>query len=312
MIIVTGGAGFIGSNLVRRLNAAGHTDILVVDDLENGRKIFNLADCRIVDYLDRDDFLTRIRAGEDFGHKVQAVFHEGACATTTEWDGRYMMATNFEFSKCLLQYCLKLGLPMIYASSASVYGAGRDFRVSPDCERPINVYAYSKLVFDQYVRQFLPAPPTQIVGLRYFNVYGPGEAHKGGMASVAWHFHNQLLDGDEVRVFAGSDGYGDGEQRRDFVHVDDIVSINLWAMEHPGVSGLFNAGTGRSQTFNEVAQAVIDWHGRGSIRYVPFPEELQGSYQSFTEADLTELRAAGYGQDFLTVQQGVKRYLDAL
>ena len=312
MIIVTGGAGFIGSNLVRRLNAAGHSDILVVDDLVNGRKMFNLADCRIVDYLDRDDFLARIRAGEDFGHKIQAVFHQGACATTTEWDGRYMMATNFEFSKCLLQYCLKLGLPMIYASSASVYGAGREFRISPDCERPINVYAYSKLVFDQYVRQFLPAPPTQIVGLRYFNVYGPGEAHKGGMASVAWHFHNQLRDGDEVRVFAGSDGYADGEQRRDFVHVDDIVSINLWAMENPGVSGLFNAGTGRSQTFKEVAQAVIDWHGRGSIRYVPFPEELQGSYQSFTEADLTELRAAGYAQDFLTVQQGVKRYLDAL
>ncbi len=312
MIIVTGGAGFIGSNLVRRLNAAGQTDILVVDELENGRKIFNLTDCQILDYLDKDDFLKQLRSGKKFGHKLRAVLHNGACSTTTEWDGRYMMATNFEYSKALLHYCLDASIPLVYASSAAVYGAGKEFRIEADCERPINVYAFSKLSFDQYVRQFLPQPSSQVVGLRYFNVYGPGEQHKGGMASVAWHFHNQLLEGDEVRLFAGNDGYADGEQRRDFVHVDDIVDINFWALDNPQVSGIFNAGTGRSQTFKEVAQAVIDWHGRGRIRYIPFPEHLQGSYQSFTEADLSTLRAAGYDKQFLDVQQGVKRYLDAL
>ena len=312
MIIVTGGAGFIGSNIVRRLNRQGEKDILVVDDLTDGRKMFNLADCYLVDYIDKDEFLLRIRAGDQFGGAVRAVIHQGACTTTTEWDGRYMMQTNFEFSRQLLHYCMDRKLPFIYASSASVYGAGRDFRISRDCEHPINVYAFSKLVFDQYARQHLIRPKTQIVGLRYFNVYGPGEQHKGSMASVAWHFHNQLLQSDELKVFAGSDGFDDGEQRRDFIHVDDIASINLWFLAHAGVSGIFNAGTGRSQTFNEVAQAVIDWHGRGSIRYIPFPDHLRGSYQAFTEADLTELRAAGYDQPFLSVQEGVRRYLDAL
>jgi ADP-L-glycero-D-manno-heptose 6-epimerase len=223
-----------------------------------------------------------------------------------------MMETNFEFSKQLLHSCLEHTVPLIYASSAAVYGAGTEFRVAPECEHPINVYAFSKLVFDQYVRQILPDPGSQVVGLRYFNVYGPGEAHKGGMASVAWHLHNQLAEGDEVRLFSGSDGYADGEQRRDFIHVDDIVNINFWAMDNPGVSGIFNAGTGRSQTFKEVAQAVIDWHGRGRIVYIPFPDHLKGSYQSFTEADISGLREAGYEASFLTVQQGVARYLDAL
>jgi len=312
MIIVTGGAGFIGSNLVRRLNEREIYDILVVDELSNGRKMFNLADCRIVDYLEKDEFLKRLRAGSAITRDTRAVLHNGACSTTTEWDGRYMMETNFAFSKQLLHTCLENTVPLIYASSAAVYGAGTEFRVEPECEHPINVYAFSKLVFDQYVRQILPDPGSQVVGLRYFNVYGPGEAHKGGMASVAWHLHNQLAEGDKVRLFSGSDGYADGEQRRDFIHVDDIVNINFWAMENPSVSGIFNAGTGRSQTFKEVAQAVIDWHGRGRIVYIPFPDHLKGSYQSFTEADISGLREAGYDAPFLTVQQGVARYLDAL
>ena len=312
MIIVTGGAGFIGSNLVRRLNERGIYDVLVVDELSNGRKMFNLADCRIVDYLEKDDFLKRLRSSDAITRDTRAVLHNGACSTTTEWDGRYMMETNFEFSKELLHACMEHTVPLIYASSAAVYGAGTEFRVSPECEHPINVYAFSKLVFDQYVRQYLPDPGSQVVGLRYFNVYGPGEAHKGGMASVAWHLHNQLAEGDEVRLFSGSDGYGDGEQRRDFIHVDDIVNINFWALDNPSVSGIFNAGTGRSQTFKEVAQAVIDWHGRGRIEYIPFPDHLKGSYQSFTEADISGLREAGYDAPFLTVQQGVARYLDAL
>jgi len=312
MIIVTGGAVFIGSNIVRQLNRAGVTDILVVDDLTDGHKIFNLADCDLVDYLDKDDFLCRIMDGESFAADIKAIFHEGACTTTTEWDGQYMMDTNFEYSKRVLHYCLERRIPLIYASSASVYGAGTNFAVERSNERPINVYAFSKLMFDQYLRQLRSKPESQVVGLRYFNVYGPGEQHKGAMASVAHHFNQQLQSGDEVQLFTGSDGYGDGEQLRDFVYIDDIAAANLWMYEHPDVSGIFNLGTGRARTFNDMARAVIDWHGRGHIEYIPFPEKLQGSYQSYTQADLSGLRAAGYDAKFIDVEEGVKRYLDSL
>lgn len=312
MIIITGGAGFIGSNLVRRLNAAGINDIMVVDDLTDGRKALNLAACTIGDYLDRDDFLRRIVAKKDFGQKVVGVLHQGACTNTTEWDGRLMMQRNFEFSKQLLHYCLDRRIPLVYASSAAVYGTGREFRVSPDCERPVNVYAWSKLAFDQYARRFMAGARSQVAGLRYFNVYGPGEAHKGPMASVVWHFHRQLRAGDEVRLFEGSGGYGPGEQLRDFVHVDDVASVTLWFLEHGGVRGIFNVGTGRARTFNDVAKAVIAWHGRGTIRYIPFPDGLAPSYQSYTQADLTTLRAAGYSHPFIDLEEGVRSYLDVL
>jgi ADP-L-glycero-D-manno-heptose 6-epimerase len=312
MIIVTGGAGFIGSNIVQRLNAAGINEILVVDDLTDGRKMFNLAGCRIADYLDRDDFLARIRANADLGSKVIGVLHQGACTVTTEWDGRIMMQVNFEFSKQLLHYCLGRKIPLIYASSASVYGAGREFRISAECERPINVYAWSKLVFDQYVRRRLGEARSPVVGLRYFNVYGPGEAHKGSMASVIWHFHRQLQHSDEVRLFDGSGGFGPGEQRRDFVHVDDVVAVNLWFLENPGRNGIYNVGTGKSRSFNDVANAVCAWHKRGRVRYIPFPAELESSYQHFTEADLSTLRLAGYEGEFIGIEDGVRRYLDAL
>jgi ADP-L-glycero-D-manno-heptose 6-epimerase len=312
MIIVTGGAGFIGSNIVRRLNEEGVDDVVVVDDMTDGRKMFNLAGAQIADYLDHEDFLARLRAGEDIGGPVRAVLHQGACTVTTEWDGRMMMQRNFEFSKHLLHWCLARRIPFIYASSASVYGAGREFRVEPACERPINVYAWSKLVLDQYVRRHLAAAKSPVVGLRYFNVYGPNEQHKAGMASVIWHFRNQLKAGDEVRLFAGSGGYGDGEQRRDFVHVDDVAAVNLWFLRHGGHRGIFNLGTGAARSFNDVARAVIAWHGRGRIRYIPFPPELAASYQDYTQADLATLRLAGYDAPFLTVEEGVRRYLDAL
>lgn len=311
MIIVTGGAGFIGSNIVRRLNEAGERDVLVVDDLADGHKIHNLADCDIVDYVDKDDFLEYLDAGESFG-EVAAVLHQGACTTTTEWDGIYMMRTNYEYSKAVLHFCVEKNTPLIYASSASVYGAGTEFAVDRGNEHPINAYAYSKWQFDQYLRAHWDEIGSQVVGLRYFNVYGPGEAHKGGMASVIWHFNNQLLEGDKVRLFEGSGGYGNGEQRRDFIHVDDVASVNLWLLERAGCRGLFNLGTGKCRTFNDVANAVIAWHGRGKIEYIPFPESLEGSYQSYTEADMSGLRDAGYDAAFLDIEEGVNRYLDAI
>ncbi|MEO7385651.1 MAG: ADP-glyceromanno-heptose 6-epimerase [Gammaproteobacteria bacterium] len=312
MIIVTGGAGFIGSNLVRALNGAGHTDILVVDDLRDARKILNLSDCRIADYMDMHEFGTRIGAGHDFSPKLEAIFHQGACTDTTEWNGLLMMRTNYDFSRHVLRYATERRVPLVYASSASVYGAGREFRVSEECERPINVYAFSKLMFDRHVRQVSATFRSPVIGLRYFNVYGPGEAHKAGMASVIHHFREQLKTGDEIRLFAGSDGYGDGEQVRDFIHVDDIVAVNLWAWNQAAKSGIFNLGTGQARSFNDVARAVLKWHGRGRIQYIPFPEHLEGSYQSYTQADLSGLRAAGYAAPFVAIEHGVPRYLDAI
>ncbi|MEM9322093.1 MAG: ADP-glyceromanno-heptose 6-epimerase [Pseudomonadota bacterium] len=311
MIIVTGGAGFIGSNLIAALNRHTAEPVLVVDDLEDGYKFVNLVDLTIADYLDRDDFLARIDAGDDFGG-VSAVFHQGACSTTTEWDGRMMMARNFEYSKHLLAWCETRRVPFIYASSAAVYGGNTTFVEHPANEKPLNVYGYSKLLFDQYYRRHATSLNTQVAGLRYFNVYGPREQHKGSMASVAFHFNNQLIASDRVRVFEGSHGYDDGEQRRDFVYVDDVVAVNLWLLEHPTVSGVFNCGTGQAEPFNAMAHGVIDWHGRGEIEYIPFPEHLVGAYQSFTEADLSNLRAAGYDGAFRSVADGVRAYLDTL
>lgn len=312
MIVVTGGAGFIGSNIVKGLNARGCDDVLVVDDLTDGTKFRNLAGCNIRDYLDKDDFLAAIERGDEFGAPIDAVFHQGACSSTTEWDGRFMMKVNYAYTKALFHYCQKRGIPFIYASSASVYGAGPTYIEDPRFEAPLNVYGYSKYLFDQYLRRHLGQLNAQAVGLRYFNVYGPNEQHKGSMASVAYHFYHQVREHGRVRLFEGSDGYGPGEQRRDFIHVDDIVAINLWFLDHPGQSGVFNAGTGSARTFNDVARAVIGWHGSGEIEYVPFPEHLVGRYQSFTEADLSLLRRAGYDRPFISVEDGVRRYMEVL
>ncbi len=311
MIIVTGGAGFIGSNIVQALNGRGRDDLMVVDDLTDGTKFTNIADARLADYLDKREFLQRIQAGDNFGG-VEAVIHQGACSTTTEWDGRYMMENNYTYSKDLLHYCLARRIPFIYASSAATYGGGSVFREEPQYERPLNVYGYSKALFDQYVRRQLPRAESQVAGFRYFNVYGPREQHKGSMASVAFHLNNQLKAEGVIKLFEGCDGYGDGEQRRDFVFVGDVVDVNLWFLDNPGVSGIYNVGTGRSQSFNDVAGAVLKAHGRGELHYIPFPEHLQGRYQSFTEADLTRLRAAGYEGSFLTVEEGVARYMEWL
>ena len=310
MIVVTGGAGFIGSNLVHALNRNGRYDLLVVDNLSDGRKFLNIRDARIADYVDQEQFLDWLVENGD--EAVDAVFHLGACSDTTEWDGRYMMENNFEYSKQALNICLAYRVPFIYASSAAVYGAGQEFVERIGEERPLNVYGYSKALFDHYVTRKLPSAQSQIAGLRYFNVYGPREQHKGSMASVAYHHHQQLHADGRVRLFEGCDGYGDGEQRRDFVYVEDTIAVKLWLLENPAVNGVFNCGTGRAEPFNHIADGVIDYFGRGEVEYIPFPEHLQGRYQSFTEADISRLREAGYDGEFRDVRAGVGDYMEWL
>lgn len=325
MYVVTGGAGFIGANLVKALNERGEKDILVVDDLEHGDKFRNLVDCEIADYLDKRDFLERIHQGEF--KKFKAILHEGACSDTMEHNGVYMMGNNYEYSKVLLHYCQTKRIPYLYASSAAVYGAGKIFNESGEHESPLNVYGYSKWLFDQYVRRLMPKKTAQIAGFRYFNVYGEREQHKGRMASVAFHHFNQCRDSGKVKLFEGCDGFGDGEQRRDFISVEDVVAVNLYFLEHPQKSGIFNVGTGRAQPFNDVAAAVINSFRKlagkppasvktlqeeRQVEYIPFPEALKGKYQSFTQADVTCLRRAGYKKAFLTVEEGVGRYISRL
>mgnify|MGYP001985747895 FL=1 len=307
----------IGSNLVAALNKRGRRDIIVVDHLKDGRKMRNLADLDIADYIDRDEFFNEITSVNTF-EKPEAVFHLGACSSTTEWDGKFMMDNNYNFSKALLSFCQETGSQFIYASSASVYGMGLNgFRENRECEKPINMYAYSKFQFDQYIRMHEKNLKAQVVGLRYFNVYGPRETHKGSMSSTPYHFNNQLLQNEVCKLFSASGGYNAGEQRRDFIYVSDCVAVNLWFFDNPNKSGIFNVGTGRSQTFNEVAQAVLSWHKKhrginGKIEYIPFPKHLEDSYQNHTEADITKLREAGYEAPFHTVEEGVNCYLSNL
>lgn len=324
--IVTGAAGFIGANIVKALNDAGITKIVAVDNLTRADKFKNLVDCEIADYLDKQEFLERVRSGH-FNGTVQAVFHEGACSDTMESDGRYMMENNFRYSLSLLDWCQDQEVQFLYASSAATYGGSREFREEREFEAPLNVYGYSKFLFDQIVRQRLRQATAQIVGFRYFNVYGPRESHKGRMASVAFHHYNQFRAENKVKLFEGCDGYGNGEQKRDFVYVGDVAKVNLFFLAHPNEPGIFNVGTGRAQSFNELAVANVNscraLRGesaqplaallkQGLIEYIPFPDALKGKYQSFTQADLTKLRAAGYTASFANVEEGVAQYVEWL
>jgi len=324
--VVTGAAGFIGSNLVKALNRRGETDIIAVDNLTRADKFRNLAGCEIADFIDKRDFVVQLTDG-DFEGAIEAVLHQGACSDTMETDGRYMMENNYRYSLTLLDYCQEEEVPLLYASSAAVYGGGSVFRESRECEAPLNVYGYSKFLFDQVVRRRLADAENQIAGFRYFNVYGPNEAHKGRMASVAFHFFNQYQAEKRVKLFRGWDGYADGEQRRDFVSIEDVVAVNLHFLERPDLSGIFNLGTGRAQSFNEIAVATVNaclraegeaalsldaMRARNMIEYIAFPEALKGKYQSHTEADNTMLRRAGYEEAFLAVEEGVSHYCEHL
>ena len=303
MFVVTGGAGFIGSNLVRGLNRRGITDVLVVDDLTSGEKHLGLNALEFTDLVDYRDYVER---PGDFG-ETEAVFHQGACSDTMETDGRYVMSVNYEFSKRLLDFCLGR-CPFVYASSASVYGDGkRGFREEPACEWPLNLYAFSKFLFDRWVRRILPQASTQVVGLRYFNVYGPQENHKGRMASVVFKFHGQAEQDGKLKVFEGSADF-----RRDFVWVEDAVDLNLWFLDHPERSGVFNCGTGRAESFLALAECSARHYEGVVIETIPFPETLRGKYQDFTQADLTRLREAGYERELTSLEDGVAAYVRVL
>ena len=318
MIIVTGGAGFIGSNLVHQLNLAGESDILVVDNLApapnlSGPKFLNLAGAEFADYMDKREFRAALKSGEFEAARVRAVLHQGACSNTLEDDGRYMMDNNFTYSKELLHFATEHRVPFVYASTAAVYGASTTFSEDPDNERPLNVYGYSKLVFDNYVRRLTPTFKSTVVGLRYFNVYGPREQHKGRMASVIHHFTRQLKDTGVIRMFQGSGGYADGEQRRDFVFVHDLARINMFfggllpASSRRPVHAIVNAGTGEARTFKAVAEALMAVHGPGRIEYIPFPGDLKNRYQHYTQADIAGLREAGYTEPFTSLEEGIKQ-----
>ncbi|MBS1798905.1 MAG: ADP-glyceromanno-heptose 6-epimerase [Acidobacteria bacterium] len=316
MIIVTGGAGFIGSNLVHQLNAIGEKNILVVDNLApapnlSGPKFLNLAGAQYADYMDKREFRAAVKCGDFEGAKVRAILHQGACSNTLEDDGRYMMDNNFTYSKELLHFALEHKIPFVYASTAATYGASTSFTEVPANERPLNVYGYSKLVFDNYVRRLIPEMKSTVVGLRYFNVYGPREQHKGRMASVLHHFTKQLKETGTISMFEGSGGYANGEQRRDFVYVNDLARINLFFAgllpgEHApkNVHAVVNAGTGEARTFKAVAEALMKVHGPGKIEYIPFPGDLKNRYQHFTQADIAGLRAAGYTAPFTSLEEG--------
>jgi ADP-L-glycero-D-manno-heptose 6-epimerase len=322
--VVTGAAGFIGSNLVKALNERGETNIIAVDNMKKADKFKNLVDCEIADYMDKEDFIGLLQEGS-FDGILAAVLHEGACSDTMETDGHYMMENNYRYSLEILNHCQNEEVPFLYASSASVYGGGGVFKESREHESPLNVYAYSKFLFDQVVRRRWATRDAQIAGFRYFNVYGPREQHKGRMASVAYHFFNQYRADGYVRLFEGCDGYANGGQLRDFVSIEDVVKVNMFFLDHPGKSGIFNLGTGKAQSFNDVAVATINTlraaKGEGKltleqmqqqqlIRYIPFPEQLKGKYQSYTQADMSAMREIGYAEPFLSVEQGTANYVN--
>jgi len=311
LIILTGGCGFIGSNLLKALNALGESDILIVDNLSNATKYQNIVGAQFCDYMDKRDFRAALET-KLIGVEIDSVFHLGACCDTLERDGEYVVRNNYEFSKILLHFALDQRAPFIYASSAAVYGSNMESNEDASQFAPLNVYGFSKLLFDRYVSRLLPSVRSTLVGLRYFNVYGNGEAHKGKMASMVYHLYNELVLSGTATLFGEHGGYKAGEQRRDFVSVSDVVSLNLFFWKSSPMQGIFNAGTGVSRSWNELASLVIREVGSGQIQYVDLPSELRGKYQLHTCANMDKVRTVGYDRTFLTLEEGVKDYVAAL
>ena len=310
MIVVTGGSGFIGTNLVRSLLKLNHK-VLVIEELDrNSHKFKNIDALDIVDCIGHNVFI-RDLLNDKYKNKIEYIFHLGACSKTTEPDREYIMDVNLNYSKILFEYAANNNIKMVYASSASVYGSGSIFREDQANESSLNHYSESKLLFDNYVRENLDKVDSQIVGIRYFNVYGPYEQHKEVMSSVIFHFYNQIKDTGKLKLFRGSHGYSDGEQRRDFVYVKDTIDIKIWFMQN-NISGIFNVATGKSRSFNDVANSVLDFFNSGHIEYVDFPDGLEEQYQAFTEADLTNLRNVGYKGLSTELEDGIKSYLSFL
>ncbi|CUR53495.1 ADP-L-glycero-D-manno-heptose-6-epimerase [Serratia symbiotica] len=302
MIIVTGGAGMIGSNIIYELNNKGYNNIIVVDNLKNGIKFNNLVDLNISDYIDKDDFIFEILSNSKINN-IEVIFHQGACSSTMEWDGKYIMNNNYKYSKHILHYCLNHKIPLLYASSAAVYGINEKFIEEPKYEKPLNIYGYSKLLFDQYVRKILPQSTSQICGFRYFNVYGPRENHKNNMASIAFHIHKQIYNGKNPKLFFGTKNF-----KRDFIYVNDIAKINLWFWEN-NKSGIFNCGTSKAESFQIIANTIIDFYKKGEIEFIKFPKNIKKYYQTYTQANITKLRNIGCNISFKTLSQGIKEYM---
>ncbi|QRN40683.1 MAG: ADP-glyceromanno-heptose 6-epimerase [Neisseriaceae bacterium] len=327
--VVTGAAGLIGSNIISALNKRGIENIIAVDDLTEGNKFLNIVDSNIAYYYDKAEFIQYVCKHRLSDFKILAIFHEGACSDTMNHDGRFMMSNNYQYTVDLFHWAQDKKIPFLYASSAAVYGKGTIFRESREYESPLNVYGYSKFLFDQYLRGYLKNKKlkSQVVGFRYFNVYGLHEQHKGRMASVAFHHFNQFNKKGYVELFGGYDGYENGEQKRDFISVEDVVKVNLYFLNNPNKSGIYNLGTGNSESFNELAKVTVntirqsqnkeklsldEMVEQGLIRYIDFPNNLKGKYQSFTQADISQLRQSGYHDDFLSLEEGVSRYMNQL
>jgi len=312
MLVITGGAGFIGSVLVRQLNAAGRDDIIVVDNLASTEKWRNLVKARYADYLQRERFLDLFQR-DALPWRVEAVVHLGACSSTTERDADFLMENNFHYSRDLCRFALDRGARFINASSAATYGDGsRGFSDDPaqiSQLKPLNMYGYSKQLFDLwFLRHGLE---TDVVSLKFFNVYGPNEYHKGPMQSVVVKAFRQIGEGGRLRLFKSDvPGLADGEQKRDFVYVKDCAALMLWLLETPSVNGIFNVGTGQARSFNDLGRAVFAAMGRPcAIDYVDMPAELHGKYQSYTCADMTRLRATGCPVRFASLEEGVDDYV---
>lgn len=306
MIIVTGAAGFIGSNLIRDLTSKG-IEVIAVDNLTNGKKLKNIFKYPIVNFYDKDDFLSKIKNFE-VNDNVEALIHLGASSSTTVWDGKYLLENNYRYSIKLMDWCLQKGIHFIYASSASVYGLGETgFSVSKSIESPINPYAYFKSLFDNYVKNYLNSNKEfqKIVGIRFFNVYGPNEFHKGNMASPIHKFNQQLMNEGSIKLFKAYGGYSDGMHKRDFVYVKDCIKLIYWFLKNQKINGIFNCGTGTTSSFLDVASSLINNFGKGDIKFIDFPDHLKNAYQVYTCADLNDLRKSGYKEEFTSLEKGI-------